>query len=368
MIFRASLIAISVLIASMGNSFAFEINGTAGTTLKATEISTFNEPWAMTFLPDGSFIVNEKSGFMVYVDRNRKGAFVDGVPNVAYAGQGGLGDVITHPEFAQNGMIYFSYAEDGPQGRGAVVKSAILSTEKSPALSNIQTIWEQDKTSGNGHYSHKLAIDGDKLFITSGDRQKLDPAQDMSSNLGKLIRLNLDGSVPADNPFQNEGEKAKTFWSVGHRNLLGIDFAADGTLWTHEMGPRHGDELNLIEAGSNYGWPFVSNGDHYSGVPIPDHISRPEFNAPEAYWVPSIAPSGLVIYDGDMFEKWNGDALIGGLVSQAFIHVNIDGTSASEAERFEWGERIREVEQGPDGAIYVLEDGPGARLLKLEPA
>lgn len=152
---------------------------------------------------------------------------------------------------------------------------------------------------------------------------------------------------------------------MGHRNLLGIDFDGEGRLWTHEMGPAHGDELNLIVAGDNYGWPIVSNGDNYSGIPIPDHETRPDFNAPKALWVPAISPSGFVIYDGDMFPDWQGDGFIGGLSSQALVEFDIDGESANEAERFEWGERVREVEQGPDGALWVLEDKAGARLLKL---
>ena len=177
-----------------------------------------------------------------------------------------------------------------------------------------------------------------------------------------------DGTVPDDNPWQDRGEIARQFWTVGHRNMLGIAFDADGRLWVHEMGPRHGDELNIILAGQNYGWPLVSNGDHYSGKPIPDHDTRPEFEAPRTFWVPSIAPSGLVIYDGDMFADWKGSAIIGGLVSRALIRVDLKGDTAKEAERFKWGERIREVEQGPEGALYVLEDGSGGRLLKLTPS
>jgi glucose/arabinose dehydrogenase len=204
------------------------------------------------------------------------------------------------------------------------------------------------------------------LFITSGDRQKQDPAQDFDAALGKVIRLHDDGTVPSDNPWQDQGDLAKTFWTMGHRNLLGIAFDGAGRLWTHEMGPRHGDELNLIEPGGNYGWPEVSYGNHYSGRRIPDHPTRPEFVEPKAYWVPAISPSGLVIYDGAMFPDWQGDAFIGGLSSRALVHVDIDGDTAAEVERFEWNRRVREVEQGPDGALWVLEDRDG-RLLKLTP-
>lgn len=348
---------------------AFEVEGTGGSKLQVTELASFSEPWAMTFLPDGKMLVTEKSGelWLVSADgADRKE--VSDIPEVAYGGQGGLGDVILHPDFANNRVVYFSYAEKGEgDTQGAAVARAQLSDSDQPAMQNIEVIWRQTpKVTGRGHYSHRLVFAPDgKLFITSGDRQKLDPAQDFNSALGKLIRLNEDGSVPDDNPFQDKGELAKTFWSVGHRNLLGIDFDSEGRLWQTEMGPRHGDELNLNQKGANYGWPVVSEGNHYSGQRIPGHDTRPEFEAPKAFWVPSIAPAGLVIYDGDLFTDWKGDAFIGGLVATALIRVNIEGETAQEAERFSWDERIREVEQGPDGALYVLEDG--GRLLRLTP-
>jgi len=348
---------------------AFDIRGSQGTVLDAHEVAVFDEPWAMTFLPDGTMLVSEKSGQLFHVTKDGDKTAVGGMWDVAYGGQGGLGDVVLHPEFESNGLIYISFAEAGTGGNGAVVNRARLDlSAPMPVLRDIERIWAQPKVSGRGHYSHRMAFGPDgKLFITSGDRQKQKPAQDLSNNLGTVVRLNDDGSVPPDNPFRSAGEVAKTFWSVGHRNVLGIDFSPNGRLWTHEMGPRHGDELNVIEAGDNYGWPLVSNGDNYSGVPIPDHNTRPEFNAPEAFWVPSIAPSGLVIYDDDLFSDWQGDALIGGLASQALIHVSIDGQNARETERFEWGSRVREVEHGPDGAVFVLEDGPGGRMLRLTP-
>ncbi len=359
-------------------SWAFEIEGNEGTVLEATEIARFDEPWAMTFLPDGRMLITEKQGNLVLVsgDGSIKRE-VGNVPEVAYGGQGGLGDVVLHPEFEENNWVYLSHVEAGSGGTsGAVVIRGRLDTSgDQPALNEIERIWtQQPKVTGRGHFSHRIAFGPQgsphegMMFITSGDRQKLTPAQDFDQALGKVIRLNPDGSVPPGNPWQDQGELAKTFWSTGHRNLLGIDFDPSGRLWTHEMGPRHGDELNLIKEGDNYGWPEVSYGDHYSGASIPDHDTTDRFNEPEAYWVPSIAPSGLVIYDGDVFGDWQGDALIGGLVGQALIHVDLEGETATEAERFSWDERVREVEQGPDGAVYVLEDGSGGRLLKLMPA
>jgi glucose/arabinose dehydrogenase len=240
------------------------------------------------------------------------------------------------------------------------------------ALSDVKVIWRQDpKVDGQGHFGHRMVFGSDgKLWITSSERQKFEPAQDMRSNLGKVIRLNDDGSVPSDNPFAAQGGVAAQVWSLGHRNLLGIAFDSQGRLWAHEMGPRGGDELNLIERGANYGYPIVSNGDHYDGKPIPDHDTRPEFKAPKAFWNPVISPAGFIIYSGSVFPKWQGNGFIGGLSSKALVRIEFNGTDAREAERIDMGERIREIEQGPDGAIWVLEDernGSGGKLLKLTP-
>ncbi len=190
----------------------------------------------------------------------------------------------------------------------------------------------------------------------------------MSVNLGKIIRLKEDGSVPDDNPFQTDGELAKTFWSIGHRNLLGIEFDDQNGLWEIEMGPRGGDELNLIKPGQNYGWPIVSDGDNYSGKPIPDHDTDDRFAAPALSWNPVISPGDFIIYSGDLFEGWDGDAVAAGLSSQALIHIDIEGDTAREVERFGWDRRLREIEDGPDGALWVLEDQSGGRLIKLTPA
>lgn len=373
-IFAASLISL----ASTLSAFAFPIQGSEGSRLEAQAVATFDQPWAMTFLPDGTMLVTQKTGELLHVTPDGTKTQVSNMFEVAVGGQGGLGDVVLDPDFANNNRIWLSYVESLDNGatRGGTVASATLTTKDGkPSLTDIKKVWTQEPhLPGRGHFSHRIAF-GPKgsvhegfMFITSGDRQRQTPAQDMAGNLGKVIRLNADGSVPADNPFAGQGGIAAQFWTIGHRNPLGIDFDAEGQLWTHEMGPRHGDELNRIEAGDNYGWPVVSNGTNYSGVPIPDHDTRPEFNAPEAYWVPAISPSGFVIYDGDMFADWKGDGFMGGLSSQALIRVDMTSNSASEAERFSWDTRVREVEQGPDGAIYVLEDGGNGRLLKLTSA
>lgn len=339
----------------------------------ATEVARFNEPWAMTFLPDGSLLVTEKAGKLLHVDPvSGKRNEISGVPTVAYGGQGGFGDVLAHPQFASNGWVYYSYAEDGQDDtRGAAVARArlVLAADGSGQLSDAQVIWRQTpKVSGRGHYGHRLAFGPDgKLWISSSERQKFDPAQDMKTNLGKIIRLNDDGSVPADNPFVAQGAPADQVWSLGHRSVLGIAFDGNGKLWEHEMGPKGGDELNLIQRGGNYGYPIVSNGDHYDGRPIPDHDTRPDFIAPVVTWRQVISPAGFVIYNGALFPQWKGSGFIGGLSSQSLVRVAFDGDTAREAERFDMGKRIREVEQGPDGALWLLEDGNNARLLKLTP-
>jgi len=337
----------------------------------ATEVARFNEPWAMTFLPNGRLLVTEKRGVLKVLTIGGSAQTITGVPAVAYGGQGGLGDVILHPQFASNSLVYISYAEKGTTSgtAGATVARAKLTlTSTGGSLSNLQVLWRQPKVTGSNHYGHRLAFGPDrKLWITSSERQKFDPAQDLNSPLGKVIRLNDDGSVPTDNPFYNRGGVAATVWSYGHRNLLGIAFDAQNKLWIHEMGPAGGDELNLIERGSNYGWPLVSQGDHYDGTPIPRHNTRPDLNAPEAWWNPVIAPAGFVIYSGTRFPAWTGSGLIGGLASQALVRVKFNGNTAAEAERYPMGKRIREVEQGPNGDVWLLEDGTNARLLRLTP-
>jgi glucose/arabinose dehydrogenase len=337
---------------------------------RATSIAEFDEPWAMTFLPDGQLLITEKAGKLLLVSQSGEiSEPITGLPEVAYGGQGGLGDIILHPAYPSNGLIYISYAESGDSGKyGAVVARAKLSFDKQQgSLENLEVIWRQNpKVSGKGHYGHRLAFDADGyLFISSGERQKFDPAQDMTGNLGKIIRLHDDGAIPSDNPFVKQGSVAAEVWSSGHRNPLGLAFDDQGRLWNTEMGPLHGDELNLVKRARNYGYPTVSNGDHYSGKRIPDHDTRPEFEAPKVWWKPTIAPAELIYYSGTLFADWRNSFLIAGLKPKAIIRVAVDGNNAKEVERFDMSARIREIEQGPNGALWVLEDGTGARLLKL---
>ena len=377
------ILAMALLVAcSPGNGAASAPAASTGTGVEGasassepfvvSEIARFNEPWAMTFLPDGRLLVTEKRGELKLVTMEGKQEAVAGVPAVAYGGQGGLADVVLHPDFARNQMVYLSYAEAGDRGTlGAAVARGRLTTDAQGGgkLTGVEVVWRQvPKVQGKGHFGHRLAFDGDgHLFISSGERQKFDPAQDMASNLGKVLRINDNGSVIADNPFADDGAVAAQVWSLGHRNPLGLAFNPQGQLWVAEMGPKGGDELNLIERGANYGYPIVSNGDHYDGRPIPDHDTQPQFHAPAISWTPVISPSDMIFYTGDTFPHWRGNALISGLSSQSLVRVEFDGDTANEAERFNMGARVRSVEQGPSGDVYLLEDGAKGRLLRLTP-
>jgi len=349
----------------------------AATPFTASEVATFEEPWAIAFAPGTPVLfVTEKSGSLKFIDTaNGTTGTVSGLPEVAYGGQGGLGDVAFLPAEASATLggrtIYLSWAEAGDgDTRGAALGKGKLVCDAPTActIEGMTVIWRQTpKVEGKGHFSHRISVspDGRYLFIASGERQKMQPAQDTGTTLGKIVRLNLDGTPAAGNPMADKGGVTAEIWSYGHRNILGLDWDASGRLWEVEHGPAGGDELNLVQPGANYGWPIRSNGEHYNGDPIPDHAADDGFAQPATSWTPVIAPGDMLIYSGSMFSAWKGHALIAGLGSMALVDVAFDGESAREVTRYTFDNRLRSLAQGPDGAIWVAEDGKGAKLLKL---
>jgi glucose/arabinose dehydrogenase len=297
---------------------------------------------------------------------------VSGLPTVAYGGQGGLGDVAFDPNYTTNKRIYLSWAEEGTGGtRGAAVGRGTLNCGSTTAcsISGLTVIWRQNpKVTGTNHFSHKLAFspNGEYLFVTSGERDKQTPAQDLDVNLGKIVRLNLDGTPADDNPFASRGGVSPEIWSYGHRNILGLEFDSAGRLWGLEHGPEGGDELNLIKRGLNYGWPLASNGNNYDGSNIPDHTPSDGFAAPAISWNPVIAPGDFIFYRGSLFP-WTGQVIIAGLKVESLVRVTISGENGTEVRRYKMNDRIRDIEEAPDGAIWVIEDGSGGRLLRLTP-
>ncbi|KAJ4289846.1 hypothetical protein N0V90_011178 [Kalmusia sp. IMI 367209] len=333
---------------------------------KSTVITDHAEPWAFAFLPDNRILVNERRGNMRIVDPTTKSkGTITGVPTVAYSGQGGLHDVALHPQYTENTTPRAALA-----GAGCAVSRAKLTLDTNGgALSGLEVIWRHSQKAGGGlQFACRLLFGTDgALWISSGEINQMTPAQSMTSNLGKIIKLYDNGTAFAGNPFASQGSIQSQIWSLGHRNPLGIDWDAQGRLWEVEMGPMGGDELNLIQSGANYGWPLVCEGTHYNGTAIPKHSTRPDFAAPKAFWVPVISPAGLIIYKGNLFSSWKGNAIITGLSSQSIVRATITGDTAKEAQRISMGKRMRGIREDKDGAIWVIEDGASGRLLKLTP-
>ena len=343
------------------------------TAVARTVVATFADPWAMVFLPDGRLLVTERGGALrVATTGGQVSAAVAGVPAVVARGQGGLLDVALDPAFATSRRIYLSYAEAGSGGAAglAVARATLTLDAGGGRLDSAEVIWRQaPKVAGEDrHFGGRMAFAPDgTLYVTAGERHQGSPAQDLSGTLGKIVRINADGSGRNDGPFAaSEGAKAEV-WTLGHRNPYGLVFASDGRLFESEMGPDSGDEFNLIEGGRNYGWRVVAEGSD-GGETLPRHATRPEFAGPLLSWSPNIAPGGMIQYTGARFSGWNGDFVLAGLVSRGIVRVRVSGSAAAEAGRIGLGARIREVEQGPDGAIWVLEDGGSGRLIRLDPA
>lgn len=367
--------------------------------VRVERLATLEYPWGMELLPDGRLLITEKPGRLRIVDGRDLSDPVDGVPEVVHRGaedQGGLLDVAVDPAFESNGFIYLSYSE-GANGRaeglrdtddfrfsrvdvsddivrgGAVARARL----EGNSLTDVEVIWRQEpKTIGRGHFGNRLVFAPDgTLFVTSGDRMRFEPAQDLRTSLGKVVRINADGSIPRDNPFAGDASARDDVYSYGHRNMLSAAFEPQsGQLFVVEMGPLGGDEINAVEAGANYGWPRVSNGDHYlrPGVSaaltqIPGHATSMEFTAPLRTWSPVISPSGAAFYTASLFREWRGDLLVGGLSSQALVRLRLDGERVALEERLDMGKRIRDVLQARDGAVLLLVDDANGELLRLTP-
>jgi aldose sugar dehydrogenase len=352
---------------------------------KVESLATLDNPWAMAFLPDGRLLITEKPGNLrVYAD-GKLSKPIGGVPKVEYHEQGGLLGTAVDPNFADNQLVYVSYTEAAPEQpadakdegdprlgeyqdlKDVVLKGLAVARGRldGDQLKDVQVIWRQTpKTIGRGHFGGQLVFAPDgTLFITSGDRQRFDPAQDLGSTLGKIVRINPDGSIPQDNPFAKEPGALPEIWSLGHRNPLGAAFEpGSGKLWEHEMGPKGGDEVNIIEKGKNYGWPVLSEGSHYNDVPIPHHAQKAEFMPPLKFWNPSVSPSGLFLYTGDALK---GNALLGGLSSEALIVLTVKDGKPLDDNIARVGHRVRDVAEMPDGSLLLLTDGDDGELLHL---
>ena len=326
-------------------------------------------PWGLTFLPDGRMLVTEKGGALRVVEGNDVSPPVEGTPTVYAQGQGGLLDVALDPDFEAEPWVYLTYAKPGPEGQAATAVGRARWAE-GDRLEGWEELWVQRPYHpGGGHFGSRIAFlpDG-TMAVTTGERFLFDPAQDLGTTLGKVVRLNRDGSVPDDNPFVGRDGALPEIWSYGHRNVqaAGVD-PQTGELYVVEMGPLGGDELNRVEAGANYGWPVVSWGRNYDGSEIPDPPTRPEFADALVQWTPVISPNGLVFYSGDVFPVWRGDAIVGSLSQQGIARVRIEGGAVTEREVLTFGRRIRDVEQGPDGYLYLLTDGDDGQVWRLEP-
>jgi glucose/arabinose dehydrogenase len=332
-------------------------------------VATFDNPWAMVFLPDGRLLVTEKPGHLQLVTTAGAKTQVSGVPAVTYSGQIGLLDVALDPAYATNSRVWLSYEEPGAGGQRLAVAQATLNLVGAPGLTGLTVVWRASPTTTGGQPGGRLAFspDGKYVFVSTGERQQFTPAQDASGTLGKIVRLNLDGTPAAGNPFADTAGAKPEIWTLGHRNPYGLVFASDGRLFESEMGPMGGDEFNLIEPGQNYGWPNVSEGDNYDGTPIPRHSTNPAYTAPLLSWTPVIAPGGMIQYHGSKFVGWTGDFVLAGLVQQGIVRLRVNGGTAAEVARISLGARIREVEEAADGSIWVLQDGSTAKLVQLLP-
>jgi aldose sugar dehydrogenase len=369
-----------------------------------TQVATFNLPWRMAFLPDGRMLVTEKVGPIWLVTQNGEKTPIANAPAVLYGGQGGMLGIYLSPHYKTDHSIYLTYSE--PQDVGgsslALAKAKLVLGMGKASLEDLKVIWHDGAGGKGGQFGATIAFapDGKSLFLTSGDRQRFWPAQDPNSPTGKILHLTLDGKAASDNPnygktgtptldiidppkntevgktapvvrtytFPGPNLTPSETWTIGHRTPYGMAFAPNGELWEVEHGPKGGDEMNLIEKGKNYGWPYVSYATNYDGTPIPSPDTRSDFTKPVIYWTPIIAPGNLTFYKGTMFPDWQGSALMGGMATMTLNRIALDGKGgATPAQRWSVGHRIRDVEVAPDGAIWMLEDDKAGGLFRVTP-
>jgi aldose sugar dehydrogenase len=371
--FRMALLVLALTLPALAQAPRSPTPSSTALPGKVTPFATgLEHPWGIAFLPDGRALVTERPGRLRLVGRDgRLSAPLSGVPAVAARGQGGLLDVALDPRFAQNRTIYLSYAEPGGDGAGTAVARARLTDG---GLTDVRVIYrQQPKVAGSGHFGSRLVFRRDgTLFVTQGERMRYsDQAQDLGSGLGKVVRINTDGSIPRDNPFVGRSGVRPEIWSYGHRNVQSASLhPATGALWTVEHGARGGDELNHPEAGKNYGWPVISYGVEYSGRPIGRGLrAKAGMEQPVYYWDPVIAPSGMLFYTGNAFPRWKNSIFIGSLTPGALVRLEMQNGRVTKEERYlgNLNERIRDVEQGPDGRLYLLTDSERGRILRLDP-
>ena len=402
---NAALVLTLVPAAAAAQTNAGELKPEASLPFTMTQVATFKLPWRIAFLPDGRMLITEKVGPVWLVTQQGEKTPIENVPAVLYQGQGGMLGVFLSPHYATDHYVYLTYAEPGeePGTSGLALARAKLTLGQGTAsLDGLQVLWRDMPKGRGGQFGAQIAFSPDSqyLFLTVGDRQRMTPAQDPNTFVGKILRLTLDGKPAPGNPMAGktggsslplinpprDTEVAKTApvistytiegpnlapsatWTSGHRTPYGLAFAPDGRLWEVEHGPRGGDELNLIEPGKNYGWPLVSYATNYNGVPIPSPDTRTDLAKPVIYWTPIIAPGNLIFYNGAMFPQWRGSALMSGIATQSLNRITFDGKGgAAPAERWSVGHRIRDVEVGPDGALWMLEDSNTGGLFKVTP-
>ena len=366
--------ALALLVAADA-ALAQTFRSSAGDIRVETVAGALSHPWALAFLPDQRMLVTERPGRMRIVTRDGKlSPSLTGVPKVFARSQGGLHDVALDRGYAQNQTIYVCYAEPvGSGGRTALARARLVD-EGTPRLDDVKVIFQQEGplSSGNHFGCRIVQMPDGNLFLTLGEHFTYrDEAQNLGNHLGKIVRIRPDGGVPPDNPFVGNSGAKPEIWSYGHRNPQGLAInPASGKVWEHEHGPRGGDEINIPEAGKNYGWPVIGYGIDYSGARIHESTHKPGMEQPIYYWVPSIAPSGMAFYTGDLFATWRGNLFVGALAAQLLVRLELDGEKVVKEERLlhALGERVRDVRAGPDGALWLLTDNSSGRILRVTPA